>query len=171
MRNWYLMTHNRNALEWVTSKVEAVMGLDVELYAPTRTELRRRVDRPSQRKTTRQLFPGYLFLRFDPEVVHTTTITDIAGVQGFVRFGGAPYVISDSVIETLKETLLLRTDKGLDVVEYRNLPSEFEKSLRLIVLMQDDERRKVAFYALLQQQDLWRRLESKKQSRLCSAIA
>ncbi|HHK4589194.1 TPA: transcription termination/antitermination NusG family protein, partial [Pseudomonas aeruginosa] len=66
MRNWYLMTHNRNALEWVTSKVEA---LDVELYAPTRTELRRRVDRPSQRKTTRQLFPGYLFLRFDPEVV------------------------------------------------------------------------------------------------------
>ncbi|MFU4445937.1 transcription termination/antitermination NusG family protein [Pseudomonas paraeruginosa] len=166
MRNWYLMTHNRNALEWVTSKVEA---LDVELYAPTRTELRRRVDRPSQRKTTRQLFPGYLFLRFDPEVVHTTTITDIAGVQGFVRFGGAPYVISDSVIETLKETLLLRTDKGLDVVEYRNLPSEFEKSLRLIVLMQDDERRKVAFYALLQQQDLWRRLESKKQSRLCSS--
>lgn len=109
MRNWYLMTHNRNALEWVTSKVEA---LDVELYAPTRTELRRRVDRPSQRKTTRQLFPGYLFLRFDPEVVHTTTITDIAGVQGFVRFGGAPYVISDSVIETLKETLLLRTDKS-----------------------------------------------------------
>ncbi len=46
-----------------------------------------------------------------------------------------------------------------------------ESALRLIVLMQDDERRKVAFYALLQQQDLWRRLESKKQSRLCSAIA
>ncbi len=36
------------------------------------------------------LFPNYLFVEFDPEVIHTTTINATrGGVSHFVRFGGA----------------------------------------------------------------------------------
>ncbi len=36
------------------------------------------------------LFPNYLFVEFDPEVIHTTTISATRGVSHFVRFGTSP---------------------------------------------------------------------------------
>lgn len=34
-----------------------------------------------------QLFPNYMFVKFDPEVIHTTTLAATRGVSHFVRFG------------------------------------------------------------------------------------
>ncbi|SUG58189.1 Transcription antitermination protein nusG [Salmonella enterica subsp. diarizonae] len=47
------------------------------------------------------LFPNYLFVEFDPEVIHTTTINATRGVSHFVRFGAHPAIVPSSVIHQL----------------------------------------------------------------------
>lgn len=47
------------------------------------------------------LFPNYLFVEFDPEVIHTTTISATRGVSHFVRFGAHPARVPSSVIHQL----------------------------------------------------------------------
>ncbi|MBK5017903.1 transcription/translation regulatory transformer protein RfaH [Pantoea sp. S62] len=53
--------------------------------------------------TPQPLFPGYLFVRFDPEVVHTTAIKGTRGISTLISFGGLPCVVPDDVIELLAE--------------------------------------------------------------------
>ena len=47
------------------------------------------------------LFPNYLFVEFDPEVIHTTTINATRGVSHFVRFGASPAIVPSAVIHQL----------------------------------------------------------------------
>ncbi|MNY28440.1 Transcription antitermination protein RfaH [compost metagenome] len=47
------------------------------------------------------LFPNYLFVEFDPEVIHTTTINATRGVSHFVRFGSQPATVPSTVIHQL----------------------------------------------------------------------
>ena len=47
------------------------------------------------------LFPNYLFVEFDPEVIHTTTINATRGVSHFVRFGASPAQVPSTVIHQL----------------------------------------------------------------------
>lgn len=67
--------------------------------------------------TPQPLFPGYLFVRFDPEVVHTTTIKGTRGISTLISFGGLPSVVPDRVIAQLEagwEGVPLTTDAPLD---------------------------------------------------------
>ncbi|PKE27618.1 transcription/translation regulatory transformer protein RfaH [Rahnella sp. AA] len=52
--------------------------------------------------TPQALFPGYLFVRFDPEIIHTTTIKSTRGVSSLISFGGLPSAVPDAVVERLK---------------------------------------------------------------------
>ncbi len=45
--------------------------------------------------------PNYLFVEFDPEVIHTTTINATRGVSHFVRFGASPAIVPSAVIHQL----------------------------------------------------------------------
>ncbi len=47
------------------------------------------------------MFPNYLFIEFDPEVIHTTTISATRGVNNFVRFGAPTALSSSAVIHQL----------------------------------------------------------------------
>jgi transcriptional antiterminator RfaH len=49
------------------------------------------------------LFPNYIFVRFDPEVVHTTAIKSTRGISSLVSFGGLPSVVPDNVIARLQQ--------------------------------------------------------------------
>ncbi|MGV3346656.1 transcription/translation regulatory transformer protein RfaH [Enterobacteriaceae bacterium LUAb1] len=56
-----------------------------------------------KRKTVNEpLFPNYLFIAFDPENIHTTTISATRGVSHFVRFGNQPATVPKDVICTLQ---------------------------------------------------------------------
>lgn len=48
------------------------------------------------------LFPNYLFIEFDPEAIHTTTISATRGVSHFVRFGSLPATVPQDVIVALQ---------------------------------------------------------------------
>lgn len=47
------------------------------------------------------LFPNYMFIAFDPEKIHTTTISATRGVSHFVRFGHQLATVNSNVIEQL----------------------------------------------------------------------
>ncbi|MDR5611855.1 MAG: transcription/translation regulatory transformer protein RfaH [Arsenophonus sp.] len=53
-------------------------------------------------KITEALFPNYLFVKFNPEEIHTTTIRSTRGVSHFIRFGLYPVIVPDNIINELK---------------------------------------------------------------------
>ncbi len=57
--------------------------------------------RGKRTRVNEPLFPNYLFIQFDPEVIHTTTINATRGVNHFVRFGLYPAKVPEPVITTL----------------------------------------------------------------------
>ncbi|KPY86576.1 hypothetical protein ALQ54_200034 [Pseudomonas syringae] len=155
MKNWHVLMHNSAVYQSLMTLIER---LDVEVYSPVRITSRKRTDRPSSIEKEVRLFPGYLLLRFDPEVTHTTTITALNGAHGFVQFGGRTCVLQDSTVEELKAASLIRSNRSLDCIEFRNVPTELEKTLRLIIDMKSEAARRAAFFALLSQNAALERL-------------
>lgn len=78
MKNWRVLMHNSSVYQSLITSIER---LDVEVFSPTRKTSRKRTDRPSSVEKEVRLFPGYLLLRFDPQVTHTTTITALNGLD------------------------------------------------------------------------------------------
>lgn len=127
---WYALVHDSNYHKSLVSSIE---GLEVdEVYSPERITLQPRRGRPSPNKYKVRLFPGYLFVRFDPQKIHTTAITAFNGAYGFVRFGDSPpLIIPDKDIGKLKAALEAR-EKELD-------------SKRPVVIGQDPVSNAIAF--------------------------
>lgn len=155
MRSWYLFRYKVNLYQRL---IDELAALDVEFFAPTYVELRPRNDRPSFRKKEMLLFPGYLFLRFDPEVVHTTTISEIPGGAGFVTFGTGPCTVPDSLIVGLRHALLLRTDSTVRSIEFRNTPNALVEQLHSIVKIPNVNMRRQALHEALEQQLVLQRM-------------
>lgn len=57
--------------------------------------------RNRRKKVMEPLFPNYLFVKFDYEVIHFSTINSTRGVSHFVRFGLHPVIVPNEVIATL----------------------------------------------------------------------
>lgn len=163
MRNWYLLTHNALLFRSVACKVSK---LGVEVYAASLTQIRRRKDCNSSRTLVKQLFPGYLFVRFDPEDIHTTTISRVSGVQGFVRRGTEICCISDEVIEALQSALLINATPAANEFQCGNVPSDVVAELRFIAEIPSLEKRQAALLALLKRE----KLEQHSSSRIYSTI-
>ncbi|MDN4500150.1 transcription termination/antitermination NusG family protein [Pseudomonas mosselii] len=148
MLQWFVITHNLHALQLVKARI-AGLGA-VEIYSPEKVELKKRRDCNGVRPKVTPMFPGYLFLRFDPEVVHTTTISDIPGVQDFVRTGVTISTVRNGVVEALKQSLLLRADRKVISLECKNVPAATLATIESIVVMKSLQERQVALFALLQ---------------------
>lgn len=98
------------------------------------------------------LFPGYLFVQLSAGEDDFSPIRSTVGVLGLVRFGGRPAVISQSIINTIKDqekNLLVNEDthpcwKNGDNVEivdgpFAGLKAVFKKTKgtdRIIVLLE-----------------------------------
>lgn len=167
MFRWYLVTYNLHALQMVTSRMRV---LEVEFYSPTKMEVKKRRDCNATRVTETPLFPGYLFVRLDPEVIHTSTIGDIPGVKEFVRFGGQVSTVSNSLIEALKQSLLLLTNKKVTSLECRNVSPDVLIALSDIALMKSKVERQAAFFTLLQNESQMYGRGGTPYSRIASVI-
>lgn len=165
MFRWYVITHNLHAFQMVIDRCKV---LGVEIYSPTKIELKKRRDCNGVRATETQLFPGYLFVRIDPEIVHTSTVSDIPGVKGFVQFGNQISTVSASLIEALKHSLLLQTDQKVTSLEYRNVQPDTMAALSAIALMKTKLERQTAFFALLQQDAQIIKMANRPFSRICT---
>ncbi|MEA9996507.1 transcription termination/antitermination NusG family protein [Pseudomonas sp. AA4] len=167
MFRWHLITHNFHAFQMVTEKIKL---LGVEVFAPTKIEVKKRRDCNAVRYMETQLFPGYLFVRLDPEQVHPSKISDIPGVKEFVRFGGEICSVSNSLIEALRESLLLQVDQKVTSLECRNVSSDVLRTLSVIALMKSKLERQTALFALLQNDSQLIHMGSQPYSRIGSVI-
>ncbi|WP_122744884.1 transcription termination/antitermination NusG family protein [Pseudomonas viridiflava] len=151
MKHWYLLTHNSTYFNRITVEM---MRMGVEFFSPSRTKLRKRPDRPSFIKSEHPLFPGYMFLKFDPWEVHTTQITAITGAHGFVRFAGDPCIVAEQVIDAMRSILILRFGSEVRSVQYRNLDTDVEQDLHKIMDLESAPARISAICKLIQEHSL-----------------
>ena len=99
MYEWYVLYCNNQDVERITRRVE---GLDVEVFCPRYIKVTPRKDCRAVRQEEKVLFPNYLFLCFDVNITHTSTITSIPGAHGFVSFGSTPCTVPKSVITAIE---------------------------------------------------------------------
>lgn len=103
MKSWYLLYCKRGQLLRAKEHLERQ---EVACLSPM-IELEKIV-RGKRTIANEPLFPNYLFIEFDPEQIHTTTISATRGVNHFVRFGHLPTTIPLAVIDELRATPLHR---------------------------------------------------------------
>lgn len=97
MINWYLLYCKRGQMERAQQHLERQ---DVGCFSPMITIEKQRRD--SRIQVLEPAFPNYLFVKFDPEMIHTTTISATRGVSHFVRFGQLPACVPDALIDALR---------------------------------------------------------------------
>ena len=99
MKSWYLLYCKRGQLLRAKEHLERQ---DVHCFSPTiRLE---KLVRGKRTQVDDLLFPNYMFIEFNPEIIHTTTISATRGVSHFVRFGSLPAIVPPDVIQTLQNT-------------------------------------------------------------------
>lgn len=144
MDNWYLAMCQRKNFERVVCRISK---LEIECYFPLETRIIHRKDCGGSRVSQKPLLPGYLFVRFDPEIIHTSKMTSIPGFYSFVRFGEFPCVVPDKIIKTLKFVRLLRIDP--DCVECTNLSPSLLSAIQKIYTVFSSFERQAEFMCFL----------------------
>lgn len=96
MQAWYLLYCKRGQLQRAQEHLERQ---SVNCLMPTIAL--EKIIRGKRTMVSEPLFPNYLFIEFDPEVIHTTTISATRGVNNFVRFGALPAIVPSAVIHQL----------------------------------------------------------------------
>ncbi len=96
MEDWYLIYCKRGQLNRAKRHLEQQQ---VICFCPLHT-----IEKYSRGKrilSQSPLFPSYLFIKFDPENIHTTTISATRGVSHFIHFGIYPAKVPLTLIYTL----------------------------------------------------------------------
>lgn len=147
MKNWYLLFCQTQKFHLVVSRIS---NLGVCCYYPLESVIYKRSDRPSNRISHKPLFPGYLFVNFDPEIIHTTTITDIPGAHQFIRFSGMPSKVDDSVIHGFKSFQQVRINQEDQTIECINLSEDIANKISEIYLVNDLDYRNILLMRLIE---------------------
>ncbi|MGQ5937170.1 transcription termination/antitermination NusG family protein [Serratia sp. IR-2025] len=130
MKGWFLLYHSPKAYQQILAGFER---LSVTHYTPKLTVITKRADsKTSVRINKRPLFPAYLFVYFDPEVVHTTKITQLIGVNEFVKIGGQVRPLPEAVIDGLRNLEFAKVDQSDQSVSYSNVPDDLMAKLEEI---------------------------------------
>lgn len=147
MSEWYVLYCNSQEIERITRRVKS---LDVEVFCPRYIKITARKDCAAVRKEDKVLFPNYLFLFFDINITHTSTITSIPGAHGFVSFGATPCTIPKSVITAIECSRMVALNPDEDSIECRNIDSDLLAKVQELSLIRSPLQRQVAFSKLLQ---------------------
>lgn len=109
MESWYLLYCKRGQLLRAKEHLERQ---DVHCFSPMIAL--EKIVRGKRTQVNEPLFPNYMFIEFNPESIHTTTISATRGVSHFVRFGNQPAIVPLKVIDALQnEPVLTGFDEGL----------------------------------------------------------
>lgn len=96
MKQWYLIYCKQGQVIRAKENLET-QGVDC--FTPM-VEIEKIVR--GQRKVVNEpLFPNYLFIYFDYELIHTTTIQATRGVNSLIRFGKYPAIVPQCIIDEL----------------------------------------------------------------------
>lgn len=132
------------ALEFSSVRYKTVFrhldSINAEWYCPMQLTLRQRAGRiKSYNRRESPLFPGYLFVCLDFNIMHSTLVTRLSHVHRFVSFDKEPQAIAEDIICQIK-TVEQREYNLPDGTH--SIPHEFAE----VLLMEDPLKRN---YALL----------------------
>jgi len=133
--------------------LKQVSMLSNECYLPVETRITRRKDCGGTRLSQKPLFPGYLFVRFDLEVIHPGKFTEINGIYSFLTVGEKLCVISDDVVNALKCVHILRYEPSGNCVQCTNLSPALISSIQQIYTISEPLDRQSELMSLLQNND------------------
>ncbi|HDL7635113.1 TPA: antitermination protein NusG [Yersinia enterocolitica] len=101
MERWYLACHKAGK-DNVFKAQMTLERINVMAFSPIMRTYRPRADRPGQnRQVIEQLFPGYIFICFDPEIHHSSKIETSPGISHLVRFAGEIAPIRETVVDSV----------------------------------------------------------------------
>lgn len=146
MEKWYLIYHKYGEL---LRAIEHLERQGVTCLAPRYEEIK--VVRGRKKKVMEPLFPNYIFVKFEYETIHFSTISATRGVSHFVRFGREPVVVPDGVIATLVVPNLMKDvteqlpEKGQAVV----LHGGIYEGIKAIYSEPDGDKRSVLLLNIL----------------------
>lgn len=100
------------------------------------------------------LCPNYLFIRLDPNIIHTTTISATRGVSHFIRFGNLPAIVPQAIMASMQQRFAIQpTESSLfvkgDTVTLSAIPFT---GLQAIYEEQDGETRSILLLELINKQ-------------------
>ncbi|ENN8378678.1 transcription/translation regulatory transformer protein RfaH [Providencia rettgeri] len=148
MENWYLL-YCKTGQD--LRAIEHLERQGVNCFSP-RYEAEKNI-RKRRRKVMEPLFPNYLFVKFDYEIIHFSTINSTRGVNYFVRFGKLPVLVPDEIIASLMVPNFMKEvsaqlklpQKGDEVVIYDGI----FQGVRAIYSEPDGEARSVLLLNIL----------------------
>ncbi|KLV03944.1 transcriptional regulator [Photobacterium aquae] len=117
MKDWFLLYCKRSEQE------RAVINLDrqgVECYYPQVTV--EKIVRSKRVSSQEPLFPNYMFVYFDPEMISYTTVRSTRGVADFIRQGKTPQRVDPDLIYSL----MVNEDSAEQQAKLSNLPQPGE---------------------------------------------
>ncbi len=83
----------------------AVDNLQRQGFRPYCPRIRKRIRHARQVKVAlRPLFPGYVFIRLDPQLEQWRSIAATFGVRSLIRFGERPGTVPDQFVSGLRST-------------------------------------------------------------------
>lgn len=116
---------------------------------------RARADRPGKfRQFIEALFPGYLFVFFDPEFVHTSRVEQCPGISHVLRTAGSILPVHDNVVDEIM-SLPICHQSAINQPRKRKSPSDLaqrrqiSKQLDEVVKESDTDSRSALFLAFL----------------------
>ncbi|ULB12120.1 transcriptional activator RfaH (plasmid) [Cereibacter azotoformans] len=95
---WYLVQTKPNAFRIAERNL---LRQDFPVFSPTQNQTKKHGTR--FRHTVQQLFPGYLFVRFNPEFPQWRAINATYGVSRLVTFGNIPSPVPHALIAGLRQ--------------------------------------------------------------------
>lgn len=110
MLNWYLLYCKRS--EQTRAKLNLERQGVICYYPQVEIEKIRHGKRCTQ---VEPLFPNYIFVQFDIEKIHTTSVRSTRGIVDFVRLGALPAKIADTLVEKIMQRDAGETTKRVEI--------------------------------------------------------
>ena len=95
---WYVIQSHPNKEHLLCKQIES---LGIEVFYP---KIKVKPVNPRARKI-RPYFPGYLFIRTEPELIETSVLKWMPHSKGIVSFGGEPSIVPDPVINNILQKI------------------------------------------------------------------
>jgi transcriptional antiterminator RfaH len=151
MKSWYLLCCQGNT--WRRTLV-ALEGAKIDVCCPLIHETRVRTDKKTAvRHVALPLFPGYIFTRFNPHEIHTTTILRMPGVKGFVRCGKEISTVNEDVISAIYCSPFNLLDVNKDYFRCVNVDPTLLSEMNEIYESKDHTSRVTSLMSLISKQE------------------
>jgi transcriptional antiterminator RfaH len=111
--SWYVIQSHPNKEQLLFKQI---VLLGIEVFYP---KIKVKPVNPRSRKI-RPYFPGYLFIRTEPEMIGTSTIKWMPHSKGIVAFGGEPSIVPESLIHALKQKVGDSEDSVIEIKDEFN---------------------------------------------------